>query len=238
VLTSVADTIQDLGSGSGFSCFPMERYIGLIKSTISQRRDIDSNIAHRMLIIEHLNHLPRPEFLRQPMQLDLSSSADYPFTSRQLRSYGGLTPHVMKLLRNHFKQCQSANEVSKMEVTIWAKYHLRWRLAIGSVASQGRWGLLRRDDSYICWNYRNRLYFGQVQFYCKVDDWEHVAVVRPFEGVVRDEFGRVKVTGILGAMETTPCTEIQGIIGRIRKPATGTLPGRTFLVTEGIPGGI
>jgi hypothetical protein len=230
LLTSIAEHLQDLGPSGGFSYVPMERFIGLIKSLVPLMSNIDMNIANRMITIEHLNHLPRPGFLKEPQQRDLSEGADYPFAScpgnRSL-----LTPYMLQLLQIRFRAYTDQWPIlpTGKHLQVWAKHHPRWRLSYGSALSQRGLVLNRRDDSYIYWQYKNITRYGRVELFCQAYNWEEVAFVRAYEGAIRDQYGRLKAIGALGGLETILVTEISGLIGRITKPM-GNLPV-TFLVT-------
>jgi hypothetical protein len=213
----------------------MERYIGLIKGLVVLMSNIDMNIAHRMITVEHLNHLPRPGLLKDPSRLDLSEGAAYPFLSSHLKKEAWLTSWMIALLKIRFQQFERQWPIRADEVEVYAKCHPRWRLSYGSVASQGRWVHNRRDDSYILWDYKGTMRYGRVELFCQAYDWDYIAFVRPYDRVLHDEYGRLKAIGPLGALEIILVKEILGIVGRITKAATTNSPAVTFLVTTSAP---
>jgi len=188
------------------------------------------NIAHRMITIEHLNHLPTPGLLNEPNQTDLSEGANYPFPSYPA-SNKLLTLHILRLLHIRFRADAEKHPIQPVgeHLQVYAKYHPRWRLSYGSAVSQRGLVLHRRDDSYISWTYRNTTRYGRVELFCQAYDWDYVAVVRPYEKAIRDEYGRLQAVGGLGAMEIILTTEISGLIGRIKKTVGNSTV--TFLVS-------
>ena len=55
---SIADHIEDLSPATAWWAILMERYIGVLKGIVSLMSNIDTNLANKVLISEHLNYLP------------------------------------------------------------------------------------------------------------------------------------------------------------------------------------
>jgi len=175
----------------------MERYIGELKGMVSQMSSIDANLAHKAIIAEHLNHLPRPapdsededaSEPPQPTHEGRTPRDDFPKPpDKRFRSRAELTPRQLTLLHNF----HGDNSFRRDQITKWKKYWLRSGYAVGSSADTNR-AVNRRDDSWVSY-YRvkkrhgrpaqRKLHYGQVLLYAECCDWDAVALIQPFSRV-------------------------------------------------------
>ena len=55
---SIADHIEDLGPATTWLAILIEQYIRVLKGIVSLMSNIDTDLANKALISEHLNYLP------------------------------------------------------------------------------------------------------------------------------------------------------------------------------------
>lgn len=210
----------------------MERYIGVMKAMRLSMSQIDMSLANKVITLEHLNHLP-PITPLVPLEVSRPGpEAEFPQPGAFYKKQK-LTDPFLRLLQARFYADIREWPVTSAVVKQHKKYHIRWRLSVGSVVSQDNLSIYRRDDSYIWWktNERNsKKRYGRVEVFCDVYNWEGVAVVRAFKTVKDPKWGTLEMQGKLGSPETILVTQIGGLIGRI--PLPGPSGGKRMFVVE------
>lgn len=228
-----ADQIQLLGPATCFWAYPMERYIGTLKSMVSLMSNIDKDLSNRVITMEFLNHLPNRDPTAHSETAD--PRADYPFApSDPAAEIRGRVPvNWERLLFEFFGDYRgSYPEIAALgeEVVMWRKYHVLFDCTVGSELSLGNHAHIRRDDSYVWWtNGDGEHRFGRAVVFFNVYDWEALALVRPYREVEEGEFGVTIVKDEQFKAQTLiTVARIGGLVGRIRKEVRGRMV--TFLV--------
>jgi hypothetical protein len=220
----IADHIEDLGPARCFWAIPMERYIGILKNMVSLMSNIDMNLALRVITLEHTNHL----FLRRSLlpnddndgeSNDLCWNSTYPRPG--VAFLGEISPTILKLLRARFWHDRLEFPVKLDRIAAYQKYHLKWRLSIGSQYSQSEYAINRRDDSYITWRLATQpdsaLQYARVVLFVHLYDWEAIAIIQPIRQVAHSAFKTTRIVEDLGRMQSIKVSEIVGAAGRISK---------------------
>jgi hypothetical protein len=219
-----AKQIASLGPAGGWWAFPMERYIGTLKSMVNLMSNIDGNLANRAIKLEHLNHLPQRPPLYSPASIP-PRTASFPFPSADKRmvQHEAPTPTVLDCIQRALP-LDPQFPITYDSVKLYKKFHKEWHVSIGSIASQNPLATHRRDDSYIWWDRKDKLgnnkrYYGQVVIFGMAYTWDAVAVVKSFTSVTYDrELETVIVGPVMGPMEPLLVKEIGGMAGRIINP--------------------
>ncbi len=226
----------------------MERMIGVLKAMISQRANIDRQLANSIERTEHLNHLHMPRLLVKP-RTQRSRDATYPILQTlSSKKRMQLSEHLPISQQNDNKwnnkvlatlQTYCGNEkmtrypidTSENQIQVYKKANIRWKLTIGSELSNDKDSIKRRDDSYIRYKVdgEDTDYYGRVVCFVAVLDWKLLAIVRGLKVKERSNItppeGMAVASGpLLKEFRVIKVKHIQNLIGR-------------QLTTTGIAGG-
>lgn len=145
-----------------------------------------------------------------------------------------ISPAILKLLRARFIADRLEFPVRLDQIAAYQKYHISWRVSIGSQHSQSEYVINRRDDSYITWRLASQpnsaLQHARVIIFCHVYDWEAIAIIQPIRQVAHSAFKTTQIIQNLGSMRSIKVSEIIGAAGRISKQVGNQYV--TYLVSE------
>lgn len=185
--------------------------------------NIDTDLANKVIIMEHLNHLPPQEPLYQVSHLPrYNETYPLPPTDERLKYKYSIPTDWLRLLRSRFQAHAAHYPINANNIILWQKYHVRYKCFVGSESSQRCTVMNCGDDSYIWWQAGGVRQYGRVIIFAIVYDWEPIAVVRRYRQVEEDrEIGITVVVQSEGRMETITVQQIGGLIGRIEKHQEG-----------------
>lgn len=203
------------------------------------------NLNNRIITMEHLNHLPLRKRIPKALSGDddeapevttdgrkLSWNSEYPLPGREFK--GEITSAMLKLMKQRFKDYSSEYPIRLNRIIAYQKYHIRWRLQVGSIYSQASFNMTRRDDSYIIWRCKDTpnspANYGRVVIFLHIYTWQPVVIIQPIRQVERSIVQAVKLIQDEGPMMSILLEEILGPAGTISRQVKNEVV--TYLVSE------
>ena len=197
-------------------------------------------------MLESFNHIPqqKPPYIAKSYPL---YNADFPLRSTDKKmEFCNSSIAIINTLTLGWPDTGDFPIVAD-RIRLYKKFHVAWKVSVGTVHSQNTRSSTRRDDSYLWWwhqrvdrqgrpvgpKYRR---FGQAIVFAMAYTWEHLVVVRAWaEGdvIVDQELSTVSVKGELGGMETVKINAIGGMVGRIIYDGNG---GKMTMLVEDLEG--
>ncbi len=184
--------------------------------------NIDTNIANRVVTLEHLNLLPHTE----PYTFDSDPDFEYPSAPNPKIFKAAIYNHpvpaqweeILKVRFGDFRRTYPHIRPDGEEVTLWRKYYVKQRCTVGSIYSKNDQITNRRDDTHIWWLEGGKRQYGQVTIFAEVYDYEPIALIRRFKNVKENKVMETTIVGdTMGALELILVQDIGGLIGRIEK---------------------
>jgi len=207
----------------------MERYIGFAKGLLRNYNALEASLRNRIITEEYLNSLyilgklDKPDLTKGPDYSDLfpQPSIHMPFTKE-------VKPRWIQLLEKELK----VQGLTEENYNFWKKFHLRYKLSVGSYYSQGSGLKANRDDSFVVFQTIKGRRYGQVEIWAEVHTdigIQSMAIIRPYKDVVEDKyFHSSKVVQPFGGLIAISAAQVINLVGRISRTVDGSR--ETFLV--------
>ena len=182
----------------------MERFCGVVKLKARSKSQLNASLANAVVITEHLNHL---QFTRAAISESLPVAVSYPVLLNWFKPY----------LSTYQRSCLKAIlKCYNFVVKGYKKYQLRQDLLVGSMQSQRRSDVNRRDNR-ICYQEpgKRQRGFGEILYFARLGQFGDWAWIRTLDGVKVDRIKEIVNFQRLGSHRWMPVEWIQSLIGII-----------------------